>query len=144
MQRWFLLVIVAFAIFTVVSPTEMWPTTDLKRSRRNVPACEPFHVCFSDQDCRGGTCVGINIGKCNCYECINNTICSNDDACGGLSKACGKRTHRCNCYKGFVKNGLLGTYDEVMKQCVDKFCVPDTHSCFGLPCNSGLCYCYVL
>ncbi|VDD86506.1 unnamed protein product [Enterobius vermicularis] len=95
-----------------------------------------------------GTCVGINIGKCNCLACVNGTICYNDNGCGGLEKACGRRSHKCNCERGEVpstftmkKHGLQGSYEEQMNSCSERYCVPNTPSCYGLPCNSGLCYC---
>uniref|UniRef100_A0A0N5AA17 EGF-like domain-containing protein n=1 Tax=Syphacia muris TaxID=451379 RepID=A0A0N5AA17_9BILA len=103
--------------------------------------CKPYSVCFNHYDCRGGTCFGKAIGKCNCNACHEGEICSDDNACGGLKGACDYHIRRCNCTKGLMAHGFR-SYEEAREQVCNKaFCVPSTESCFGLPCNSGLCDC---
>ncbi|ETN84735.1 hypothetical protein NECAME_17025, partial [Necator americanus] len=59
--------------------------------------CKPFGVCFGNDDCNGGKCVGAFVGKCNCNACLDFWLCETDAACGGLIGACNKTTKTCDC-----------------------------------------------
>ncbi|KIH59680.1 hypothetical protein ANCDUO_10078 [Ancylostoma duodenale] len=33
--------------------------------------CKAFDVCYGDEDCPGGQCLGAFVGKCNCNACLD-------------------------------------------------------------------------
>ncbi|VDM29978.1 unnamed protein product [Toxocara canis] len=103
--------------------------------------CSRAKVCFSDSDCNGGYCLGIAVGKCNCGACISFVTCNDDSNCGGLIGACNNQTGQCDCELGFRVNAINTYFDALMNVCNVKDCVANTNSCFGLPCNSGICAC---
>lgn len=103
--------------------------------------CVPFASCFSDDDCGGHTCIGAALRKCNCGACQSFLSCKDDSECGGLVGACNNRTNICDCDKGFKMNGMKGLFDAFSSVCNLKNCIPNTNSCFGLPCNEGVCSC---
>uniref|UniRef100_A0A915CIA9 Chondroitin proteoglycan 3 n=1 Tax=Parascaris univalens TaxID=6257 RepID=A0A915CIA9_PARUN len=104
--------------------------------------CVPAKSCFTNDDCSGGTCLGIALGKCNCGACPPLAQCDDDSDCGGLKGACNNQTSLCDCDKGFKSNGFESHFDALLKFCNQEDCVPGKDSCFGLPCNSGTCACF--
>uniref|UniRef100_A0A0N5AB64 CC domain-containing protein n=1 Tax=Syphacia muris TaxID=451379 RepID=A0A0N5AB64_9BILA len=88
-----------------------------------------------------GICFGWGVNKCNCAACVSLVRCEADDACGGLYGAC--VDGYCDCEIGFRNNGLRSTSHAYSTFCSKRDCDAngDTKSCFGLPCNSGICIC---
>ncbi|KAL4002745.1 hypothetical protein ACH3XW_4735 [Acanthocheilonema viteae] len=111
-----------------------------KESRPIIPICVPMKNCTTDSDCSGGKCLGIAIGTCNCGACLQFAPCKFDADCGGLRGACNNEKY-CDCDKGFKCAGLKGIFDALLTVCNRKECIPNTSSCFGLPCNNGICSC---
>ncbi|VDK25710.1 unnamed protein product [Anisakis simplex] len=66
----------------------------------NSTQCEGMAKCFSDDDCHGGTCLGIAVGKCNCGGCLSLLPCEDDSSCGGLKGACDTKKKTCDCDAG--------------------------------------------
>ncbi|VDK71055.1 unnamed protein product [Anisakis simplex] len=62
--------------------------------------CKPAKVCYSNDDCNGGSCVGDSVGTCNCAACSSFVTCQDDSVCGGLRGACNKQTGQCDCERG--------------------------------------------
>ncbi|WKY03232.1 hypothetical protein Q1695_004741 [Nippostrongylus brasiliensis] len=110
--------------------------------RESLP-CEPTIMCHSNEDCRGGVCVGALVNKCSCHECMDGFRCDNDAMCGGLKGACDLKTDLCNCTMGFVANGFTSMCDALLTFCNLKECTKENAAkeCFGLPCNAGVCVC---
>ncbi|VDM48042.1 unnamed protein product [Toxocara canis] len=104
--------------------------------------CVPSKVCFGDSDCNGGSCLGIAVGKCSCGACVSLLSCKDDSACGGLIGACNNETSLCDCELGFKTHTIGSFFDALVSVCNVRDCVPNTDSCFGLPCNSGICACF--
>uniref|UniRef100_A0A0M3HXD7 Chondroitin proteoglycan 3 n=2 Tax=Ascaris TaxID=6251 RepID=A0A0M3HXD7_ASCLU len=103
--------------------------------------CIPSMVCYSDSDCNKGKCIGIALGKCNCGACATFVPCKDDSACGGLIGACSKENGFCDCDRGFKANGIESIFTALADVCNVKDCAPNNGSCFGLPCNTGVCAC---
>uniref|UniRef100_A0A0M3I2J0 Chondroitin proteoglycan 3 n=1 Tax=Ascaris lumbricoides TaxID=6252 RepID=A0A0M3I2J0_ASCLU len=103
--------------------------------------CITSKVCFSNDDCNGGSCLGIAVGKCNCGACTSFVACKDDSACGGLVGACNNHTNFCDCDLGFKANGFKSIFNALTDMCNVKDCMPNGESCFGLPCNNGICVC---
>ncbi|EYC22764.1 hypothetical protein Y032_0016g2931 [Ancylostoma ceylanicum] len=105
--------------------------------------CKAFDVCFGDQDCPGGQCLGAFVGKCNCNACLDFWLCESDAACGGLKGACNKITKTCDCQAGFKAAGFPLFVDALRGLCNQKSCNKDNAAdeCFGLPCHFGRCNC---
>ncbi|VIO92171.1 Uncharacterized protein BM_BM5250 [Brugia malayi] len=111
-----------------------------KERKPIVSPCIPMKNCSIDLDCNGGKCFGIAVGTCNCAACLQFTPCKSDADCGGLRGACSNQKY-CDCDKGFKCAGLKGIFDALFKICNRKECIPNSTSCFGLPCNTGICSC---
>ncbi|VDP35947.1 unnamed protein product [Heligmosomoides polygyrus] len=45
-------------------------TVTFRNKRQGVNHCVSMHVCFSDDDCFGGTCSGAFVGTCLCTGCV--------------------------------------------------------------------------
>ncbi|VDK81192.1 unnamed protein product [Litomosoides sigmodontis] len=105
-----------------------------------IPVCSPMKNCTADLECHGGKCVGIAVGTCNCGACLQFAPCKSDVDCGGLRGACTNQKY-CDCDKGFKCAGLKGIFDALLTVCNRKECKPNKSSCFGLPCNDGICTC---
>lgn len=103
--------------------------------------CQSSSICFSDSDCYGGTCFGLGINKCACLSCATGSICSETFGCGGLKGACNLATSRCNCERAFMNHGYKSLGDAMNDLCNVRYCVPNTDSCLGMPCNPGNCIC---
>ncbi|KAK6757201.1 hypothetical protein RB195_015182 [Necator americanus] len=105
--------------------------------------CKPFGVCFGNDDCNGGKCVGAFVGKCNCNACLDFWLCETDAACGGLIGACNKTTKTCDCQAGFKAAGYPFFVDALRGLCNRKSCNKKNAvaKCFGLPCHFGRCSC---
>uniref|UniRef100_A0A0N4UWR1 Disintegrin domain-containing protein n=1 Tax=Enterobius vermicularis TaxID=51028 RepID=A0A0N4UWR1_ENTVE len=101
--------------------------------------CDTNSVCFSDSDCFGGKCVGLGVNRCACLSCVSGSICSATYGCGGLKDACNLATSVCDCEKAFKRYGYKSYGDALNDLCNIRYCVPDTDSCFGMPCNPGTC-----
>ncbi|VDM23464.1 unnamed protein product [Toxocara canis] len=104
-------------------------------------SCVPFASCFNEDDCDGHTCTGLSLNKCDCGACMTFSPCEDDSACGGLIGACNNNTKTCDCDKGFRENGVDGMFGALTTVCNIKDCTPNSDSCFGLPCNKGVCSC---
>ncbi|VDM44537.1 unnamed protein product [Toxocara canis] len=104
-------------------------------------SCVPFASCFNEDDCGGHTCTGLALNKCDCGACMTFSPCEDDSACGGLLGACNNETNTCDCDKGFRENGVDGMFGALTTVCNIKDCTPNSDSCFGLPCNKGVCSC---
>ncbi|EFO25531.1 hypothetical protein LOAG_02955 [Loa loa] len=115
---------------------------DEKEREVITPSCIPMKNCSIDSDCHGGKCLGIAVGTCNCGACMQFASCQSDENCGGLKGACANKKY-CDCDKGFRCAGLKGIFDALLTVCNRKQCIPNSSSCFGLPCNEGICYCPV-
>ncbi|MCP9258133.1 Chondroitin proteoglycan 3 [Dirofilaria immitis] len=87
-----------------------------------------------------GQCLGIAVGTCNCAACIQLAQCKYDADCGGLKGACNNQKF-CDCDKGFKYAGFRSVFDAMANICNVKECKQNTPSCFGLPCNLGICSC---
>ncbi|KAL6743649.1 hypothetical protein Aduo_016668 [Ancylostoma duodenale] len=105
--------------------------------------CKAFDVCYGDEDCPGGQCLGAFVGKCNCNACLDFWLCESDAACGGLKGACNKITKTCDCQAGFKAAGFPLFVDALRGLCNQKSCNKDNAAdeCFGLPCHFGRCNC---
>uniref|UniRef100_A0A0R3RVK3 Chondroitin proteoglycan 3 n=1 Tax=Elaeophora elaphi TaxID=1147741 RepID=A0A0R3RVK3_9BILA len=111
-----------------------------KERKPVIPVCTPLKNCTMDSDCYGGKCMGIAVGTCNCAACLQFAPCKFDNDCGGLKGSCTNQKF-CDCDKGFKCAGLKGVFDALLTVCNRKECIPHTSSCFGLPCNTGICSC---
>ncbi|VDL72911.1 unnamed protein product [Nippostrongylus brasiliensis] len=105
--------------------------------------CNAFDICYSNDDCHGGECLGAFVGKCNCNACLDFWLCETDEACGGLKGACNTKTKMCDCSAGLREAGFPWFIDALTKFCNKKSCTNETHAdaCFGLPCHFGRCTC---
>ena len=112
---------------------------DDEEEQRNT--CEQNAVCFSNSDCDGGQCIGLGINRCACLSCVTGSICSEKHGCGGLKGACNLATSRCDCERAFKKHGFKSYGDALNDLCNVRYCVPNTDSCLGMPCNPGACFC---
>ncbi|KAK6042293.1 hypothetical protein COOONC_20202 [Cooperia oncophora] len=68
--------------------------------------CFPTKMCYSDEDCIKGKCVGLFVGKCNCIGCIDLARCDEDSMCGGLKGACDLHLDMCNCTAELPQSGI--------------------------------------
>ncbi|KAL6743650.1 hypothetical protein Aduo_016669 [Ancylostoma duodenale] len=102
-----------------------------------------MHMCYSNDDCHGGQCVGAFVGKCSCTGCIEFWRCDEDSMCGGLKGACNLETDNCNCTAGYVNAGYSSLTDALLHFCNVKDCTKETadEDCFGLQCSAGSCIC---
>ncbi|KJH51454.1 hypothetical protein DICVIV_02371 [Dictyocaulus viviparus] len=105
----------------------------------NHKGCHVNRTCYRDSDCGKGICLGANIGTCNCHACINNIPCENDDFCGGLNNSC--RNGYCKCAEALALHGFPFFIVALKEFCSQRSCNDDSESCFGLPCNHGICSC---
>uniref|UniRef100_A0A915PIG6 Chondroitin proteoglycan 3 n=1 Tax=Setaria digitata TaxID=48799 RepID=A0A915PIG6_9BILA len=105
-----------------------------------IASCKAIATCYGDSDCPGGRCLGFAVGTCNCAACVQFLHCKTDKDCGGLRGACTDQNF-CNCDRAYRYVGFLGALDVMAKICNRKECIQNTTSCFGLPCNSGICSC---
>ncbi|KAL6743648.1 hypothetical protein Aduo_016667 [Ancylostoma duodenale] len=107
------------------------------------PTCESFAVCYSDEQCYGGRCLGSFVGRCSCSGCHKFLRCESDSDCGGLKNACDKNVKMCDCDGGYKTAGFPLYIDALMKFCNQKTCTAATadKDCFGLACNPGRCMC---
>ncbi|CAG9534590.1 unnamed protein product [Cercopithifilaria johnstoni] len=135
-----------FSFISETSDFHNWTriSRELKDEKGSKPTikttCTPMKNCTVDSDCHDGKCMGIAVGTCNCGACLQFTPCKTDADCGGLKGACNNQKY-CDCDKGFQCAGLKGIFDALLRICNRKECIPNTLSCFGLPCNSGMCSC---
>ncbi|KJH46714.1 hypothetical protein DICVIV_07238 [Dictyocaulus viviparus] len=105
--------------------------------------CFPLKLCYSDDECNGGPCIGAFVGKCNCNGCIDLWRCDSDSMCGGLKGACNLHTNTCDCTMGYMKAGFSSLSDALVNFCNVKHCTHQTEAddCFGLQCTAGSCLC---
>ncbi|KAK6049076.1 hypothetical protein COOONC_13419 [Cooperia oncophora] len=118
--------------------------SDLHFCDCNEPAhrCKVFDLCYTNDDCPGGSCLGTFVGRCNCMSCRNFFSCKTDADCGGLKGSCSD-LHFCDCNEGLKKAGYPFFLDALLKFCNQKTCTAETaeEDCFGLECNPGRCIC---
>ncbi|VDO91513.1 unnamed protein product [Heligmosomoides polygyrus] len=121
------------------------PTTEEgEASSTSAPAtCVFNNLCYSNEDCPGGQCVGAFVGKCNCNGCVNLGRCDDDSLCGGLKGSCDLKVDICDCSLGFVKAGYSSYGAAMTFFCNVKNCTRATaaEDCLGLQCNFGTCVC---
>uniref|UniRef100_A0A0N5AHN2 Chondroitin proteoglycan 3 n=1 Tax=Syphacia muris TaxID=451379 RepID=A0A0N5AHN2_9BILA len=103
--------------------------------------CTKEAACFSDSDCYGGQCIGLGVNHCACLSCNTGAVCSGKHGCGGLKGACNRATSRCDCEGAFKKHGYTSLGSALYDLCNVRYCVPNTDSCLGMPCNPGTCIC---
>ncbi|KAJ1346819.1 hypothetical protein KIN20_001722 [Parelaphostrongylus tenuis] len=96
------------------------------------PQCIPLGLCYSNDDCFGGQCIGLF-----------TATCQDDSQCGGLIGACNLNTTTCDCAAGFMRAGFPTLTDALVNFCNVKNCTRFTEleDCFGLKCSSGVCIC---
>ncbi|KHJ94423.1 hypothetical protein OESDEN_05648 [Oesophagostomum dentatum] len=119
------------------------PKENVEATTSPKKTCKAFDVCYSNDDCHGGQCVGAFVGKCNCNACLDFWFCESDAACGGLKGACSNTTKTCDCNAGFKAAGYKAYVDALKGLCNEKKCTKDNadKECFGLPCHYGTCMC---
>lgn len=107
--------------------------------------CLPLKLCYTNDDCNGGQCIGAFVGKCNCNGCIDLWRCHNDSMCGGLKGSCNLNTASCDCTKGYMKAGFSSLSDALLNFCNVKNCThqKEVEDCFGLQCTAGICLCLI-
>ncbi|CAI4231358.1 unnamed protein product [Auanema sp. JU1783] len=105
--------------------------------------CETLSICYDNEDCNGGQCLGAFLGTCNCNSCVNFWKCETHTDCGGLKNSCNATTGMCDCLTAHVKNGFTDSFEAFSKLCNVQKCGKETASsdCLGLPCNTGRCFC---
>ncbi|PIO76479.1 hypothetical protein TELCIR_01449 [Teladorsagia circumcincta] len=114
-----------------------------KRADDSSEGCFPTKMCYSDEDCTNGKCVGALVGRCNCMQCIDFARCDEDSMCSGLKGACDRHVDMCNCTMGYLEAGFHSLADALVNLCDTKPCTKDNadEECFGLPCIAGTCVC---
>ncbi|CAO4361407.1 unnamed protein product [Caenorhabditis nigoni] len=105
--------------------------------------CSTSAVCYSDEGCGSGKCIGALAGTCNCNSCVYGWPCQEDSACGGFIGACNTITATCDCFNAYAKHNMTLT-DAFTNFCNVAKCnggEDNVENCHGLPCNYGFCVC---
>uniref|UniRef100_A0A0K0D293 EGF-like domain-containing protein n=1 Tax=Angiostrongylus cantonensis TaxID=6313 RepID=A0A0K0D293_ANGCA len=77
-----------------ISPTTFGLLVSLFAFQKD-KTCTAMDQCYSDDDCRGGHCFGMFVGRCNCNAFTFR--CETDLNCGGLRNACNMLLKMCDC-----------------------------------------------